>query len=198
MEHIYPIFDTILNKEDKEKLLNQKAKVFWLIGLSGSGKSSLARGLENELFEKGYLTKLIDGDNLRSGLNKNLGFSAEDRYENIRRAAEAARLFVNCGVITICSFIAPTEEIRAMAKEIMGKSNYYEIFLDCPVNVCEQRDTKGLYKKARNGEIKEFTGISAPFETPKDPALILHTDIESMDESLEKLVKAVEREIKYS
>lgn len=140
---------------------------------------------------------LIDGDNLRSGLNSNLGFSPEDRVENIRRAAEVARLFANCGVITICSFIAPTLEIRKMAGNIIGKDMYYEVYVNCTLEECEKRDTKGLYAKARAGEILDFTGINAPFEEPEDPALILHTDIEDLNESLEKLTSRVLKEIKY-
>lgn len=198
MEHIYPIFDTILKKENKEKLLKQKAKVIWMIGLSGSGKSTLARALENTLFEKGFLTKLLDGDNLRSGLNKNLGFSAEDRVENIRRAAEAANLFAQCGIVTIASFISPSHEIQHMARKIIGNDNYFEVYVNCSLEECEKRDTKGLYAKARAGEIQDFTGVNAPFEEPENPSLILHTDIESIEDSLDKMVKSILKEIKYS
>jgi len=198
LEHIYPIFDTILKKENKEKLLKQKAKVIWMIGLSGSGKSTLARALENTLFEKGFLTKLLDGDNLRSGLNKNLGFSAEDRVENIRRAAEAANLFAQCGIVTIASFISPSHEIQHMARKIIGNDNYFEVYVNCSLEECEKRDTKGLYAKARAGEIQDFTGVNAPFEEPENPSLILHTDIESIEDSLDKMVKSILKEIKYS
>lgn len=198
MEHIYPIFDTILQKEDKEKFLKQKAKVIWMIGLSGSGKSTLARALENSLFEHGFLTKLLDGDNLRSGLNRNLGFSAEDRVENIRRAAEAASLFAQCGIITIASFISPSHEIQEMARTIIGEDNYFEVYVNCSLEECEKRDTKGLYAKARAGEIQDFTGVNAPFEEPENPSLILHTDIESIEDSLNKMVRIILKEIKYS
>lgn len=197
MEHIYPIFDTILQKEDKENLLNQKAKVIWMIGLSGSGKSTLARALENSLHEKGFLTKLLDGDNLRSGINENLGFSEEDRIENIRRAAEVASLFAQCGVVTIASFISPTHDIQNMAKKIIGENNYFEVYVNCSLEECEKRDTKGLYAKARVGEILNFTGVNAPFEEPEDPSLILHTDIETIEVSLDKLVKNILEEIKH-
>lgn len=190
-DNIHPIFDKILKKEDKETLLNQKAVVFWMTGLSGSGKSTLARGLENALFEKGFTTKLLDGDNLRTGLNKNLSFSEEDRKENIRRAAEVSKLFMNCGVITICSLISPTREIREMAKEIIGEENYYEVFINCPFEVCAERDVKGLYKKAMNGEIKNFTGLDAPFDEPKQPAIEIKTDINSLEDSEQLLFNEV-------
>lgn len=190
-EHIHPIFDRILQKEHKEKLLNQRAVVFWMTGLSGSGKSTLARGLENALHEKGFLTKLLDGDNLRTGINKNLGFSEEDRIENIRRAAEVSKLFMNCGVITICSLISPTYQIRDMAKEIIGADNFYEVFINCPFEVCADRDVKGLYKKALNGEIKNFTGLDAPFDEPKNPAIEIRTNEHSLEESEQMLFDQV-------
>jgi adenylylsulfate kinase len=196
LEHIYPIFDSILKKEDKEKLLKQKACVIWMIGLSGSGKSTLARALENSLYEKGYLTQLLDGDNLRVGINNNLGFSPDDRKENIRRAAETAKLFTNAGVVTICSFISPTEEIRSMASEILGE-DYVEVFIDCPVEVCEKRDVKGLYAKARRGEIPNFTGISAPFEEPKAADIKIDTANYSLEESHQQLVQEVLNRINY-
>lgn len=190
-ENIHPIFDKILKKKDKESLLNQKAVVFWMTGLSGSGKSTLARGLENALFEKGFTTKLLDGDNLRTGVNNNLGFSEEDRIENIRRAAEVSKLFMNCGIITICSLISPTYKIRQMAREIIGTENFYEVFINCPFDVCAERDVKGLYKKAMNGEIKNFTGLDAPFDEPKDPAIEIKTDIHSLEDSEQLLFNEV-------
>ncbi len=186
-EHIYPIFKDSLGKTDKEQLLGQKAVVLWMIGLSGSGKSTLAKALERVLHEKGHLTMLLDGDNLRTGINNNLGFSEEDRIENIRRAAETANLFQQCGVITICSFISPTHKIRQMAKDIIGEK-CLEIFINAPLEICEQRDVKGLYKKARNGEIKNFTGIDSPFEAPTHAALELNTGILSLEACLDKLV----------
>jgi adenylylsulfate kinase len=196
LENIYPIFDTILSRSDKEKMLNQKAIVIWMVGLSGSGKSTLARALENSLHEEGYLTQLLDGDNMRTGINNNLGFSPEDRTENIRRAAETAKLFMNAGLITICSFISPTDDIRKMAKEIIG-DGYVEVYVDCPVEVCEERDVKGLYAKARKGEIPDFTGISAPFDIPKKPDLAVDTANQSLEESHQELVKAIIERIKY-
>lgn len=197
LENIYPIFDTLLKREDKEKMLQQRGKVIWMIGLSGSGKSTLARALENTLHEKGHFTKLLDGDNLRVGVNNNLGFSAEDRKENIRRAAEVSKLFAESGVVTICSLITPTHDLQNMAREIIGETLYHEVFVDCPVEVCEQRDVKGLYAKARKGEIKDFTGISAPFERPERPSVIIDTANKSLEESHEKLAKEVLESIKY-
>ncbi|MCK5105382.1 MAG: adenylyl-sulfate kinase [Cyclobacteriaceae bacterium] len=197
MDNIFPIFDSILSSQDKEKLLNQISLVVWVVGLSGSGKSTLARGLENALHQKGYITQILDGDNLRSGLNKNLSFSEEDRIENIRRAAEVSKLFVNCGIITICSLISPTEEIRKMAKSIVGADKYFEVYVNCPIEVCESRDTKGLYKLARNGEIKNFTGIDSPFEEPKNPDLEIRTDINTVEYCHNQLVEKVIKKVKF-
>ena len=177
-------------------MLKQHSLVIWLVGLSGSGKSTMARGLENALHKKGYITQLLDGDNLRSGINNNLGFSAEDRKENIRRAAETAKLFANCGIITICSLISPTDELRTMAREIIGEK-YFEVFVSCPLEVCESRDVKGLYKKARNGQISNFTGINAPFEEPRHADLTLHTDRNTIEECHGQLLQAVITRIKY-
>lgn len=162
-----------------------------MIGLSGSGKSTLARYLENTLHSMGYLTQLLDGDNLRTGINNNLGFSEEDRMENIRRTAEVAKLFINAGVITICSFITPTKKSREVAKEVIGEDNYFEVFINCPLEVCEQRDVKGLYAKARKGEIKNFTGIDSPFDNPENPDLELNTDQMSIETCHEKLVNEI-------
>ncbi len=187
MENIHPIFDQILKKENKESLLGHRGLVIWLIGLSGSGKSTLAKSYEKYLHDQGILTQILDGDNLRTGLNGNLGFSEEDRVENIRRVAEVANLFATCGVVTICSFITPTESIRKMAKEIIGDS-YNEVYVECPISVCESRDVKGLYAKARKGEIKNFTGIDSPFEIPENPALVVNTDINDLQKCLSDLV----------
>ena len=188
--YIYPIHHETLSKADKESLLNQKAVAVWMIGLSGSGKSTLAKALEKVLHDQRHLTMLLDGDNLRTGINNNLGFSEEDRIENIRRAAETAKLFVQCGIVTICSFISPTQKIREMAKSIIG-DNYLEVYINAPLEVCEQRDVKGLYKKARNGDLKNFTGIDSPFEAPTKPDLEIRTDLNTQDECLEMLVKFV-------
>lgn len=187
-EHIHPIFDHILQRQDKEQLLEQRAKVIWLTGLSGSGKSTIARLVERQLHAKGRLTMLLDGDNVRTGLNKNMGFSEEDRTENIRRIAETAKLFLHCGVITLCSFVSPTRAIRAQARDIIGADDFYEVFVNTPLEICEARDVKGLYKKARAGEIKNFTGIDAPFEAPLRPALDLKTADTSPEDCVAQVV----------
>ena len=190
-ENIYPIFDKILQKEDKEKLLGQKGIVVWMTGLSGSGKSTLARAFENELHAQGILTKILDGDNLRSGINNNLGFSTEDRTENIRRSAEVTKLFMNAGVVAICSLISPTDEIRAMARDIIGAENFYEIFVNCPFEECAKRDVKGLYKKALNGEIKNFTGLDSPFDEPKAPFLEVRTHENDLETCKNQMLEAL-------
>ena len=196
MDNIFPIFDSILSLKDKEQLLNQRSIVIWLVGLSGSGKSTLARGLENALHKTGYLTQVLDGDNLRSGINNNLSFTEEDRVENIRRAAEVSKLFANCGIITICSLISPTQEIRKMARKIIG-DKYFEVFVNCPIEVCESRDTKGLYKRARNGEIKNFTGIDSPFEEPLHPDLEIRTDVNSIAYCHNQLIENIIDKVKF-
>lgn len=190
LSNIYPIFDTLVSQSQKEELLRQKGKVIWMVGLSGSGKSTLARAAENSLHQQQKVTMLLDGDNLRTGVNNNLGFSPEDRTENIRRAAEVAKLFANCGLITICSLISPTEKIRRMAQSIIG-DDYYEVYIDCPLEVCEQRDVKGLYAKARRGEIPDFTGVSAPFEEPVSPHLRIPTHQQPLEESNTLLVNKI-------
>lgn len=182
-KNIFSVFDEILSRDEKERLLRQHSKVLWLTGLSGSGKTTIAKVLEKELHEKGFITQLLDGDNIRSGINNNLGFSEEDREENIRRIAEISKLFLNCGIITINCFVSPSESIRNTARSIIGKEDYIEIFVDTPLEVCEQRDTKGLYAKARAGKIKNFTGIDAPFETPNKPDLNVKTDGMSVEQS---------------
>lgn len=185
------IFPTeFLQRSHKEALLEQKAKVIWFLGLSGAGKSELALLLEKKLYEKGFLTQVLDGDNLRSGLNNNLGFSEADRKENIRRAAEVAKILMNCGIIVIASFISPTNEIQKLVRDIVGE-DFIEIFLDCPLEVCEQRDVKGLYAKARAGLIKNFTGIDSPFEKPLNPDLVLYTHLQSKEECLEQILDLI-------
>ncbi len=195
--NIHPVFNQILNRSDKEKLLNQHAKVIWMTGLSGSGKTTIARNLEMELNKRGYLTQVLDGDNVRTGINNNLGFSGEDRFENIRRIAEVSKLFMNCGIICINSFISPTKKIRDMAKDIIGRENFIEVYINAPVEVCEKRDVKGLYEKARKGEIKNFTGVDAPFETPEDPSLELDTDALSIEQSVERSLQIILPQIEY-
>ncbi|MFN0050531.1 MAG: adenylyl-sulfate kinase [Cytophagales bacterium] len=190
-ENIHPIFDRILNRTAKEALLNQKGLVIWMVGLSGSGKSTIAKAVEAELHNLGFLTQLLDGDNLRTGINNNLSFSEADRVENIRRAAETAKLFLHCGIVTICSFISPTKEIREMAKAIIGEKDFFEVYINAPLEICEQRDVKGLYKKARAGELKSFTGIDSPFEAPQLPNIELKTDLFSLLQSKDYLVEAI-------
>lgn len=189
--NIYPVFDRIIPRDEKEKLLHQKAKVFWLTGLSGSGKSTIAIGLEKELFKRAFITQFLDGDNIRSGINSNLGFSDEDRSENIRRISEVSKLFVNCGIITINSFVSPTDKIRNQARAIIGENDFIEVFINTPIEICEQRDVKGLYKKARSGELKNFTGIDAPFEPPKNPMIEIKTAEQSVQQSVEELLMKV-------
>ena len=188
MDNIHPIHDIIIDRASQERLLNQTGKVFWFTGLSGSGKSTIAAAFEKELYKNGYFVKLLDGDNIRSGINRDLGFSIEDSQENIRRIAEVAKLFVDSGSIVLCSFISPTIKIRNLAREIIGKKDFLEIFVDTPLDVCEQRDVKGLYKKARRGEIKGFTGIDSPFEAPDAPALKLTTVDTSVESSVSGLI----------
>ncbi len=190
-DNIHPEFSRMLNREDKEDLLKQSAKVFWLYGLSGSGKSTLANALERKLSEKGYYTVLLDGDNIRSGLNKGLGFSDEDRLENIRRIAEVAKLFMNNGAIVITSFITPTCNLRELAKSTIGEADFSEIYIKCSFEKCEDRDVKGLYAKAKKGEIPQFTGKGSSFEEPQTTDLTVDTEQESIEKSLEILSEFV-------
>ena len=194
---IYPIFDRTLQREDRERLLGQRGLMVWFTGLSGSGKSTLAIALERELYKKGVLCQILDGDNIRSGINNNLGFSEEDRTENIRRIAEISKLFVNCGVVTIAAFISPTISIRRMASDIVGKNNFIEVYVSTPLEECERRDVKGLYAKARKGEIKNFTGISSPFEAPENPDLCIDTTVQPLEESVKILLDGIIDRIKF-
>ncbi len=187
-KHIFPVFNKILKRSDKEKFLNQKSKVIWLTGLSGSGKTTIAKGVEKELYKRGFICQVLDGDNIRAGINNNLGFSIEDRLENIRRISEVSKLFIHCGIITINSFISPTEKIRKMAVDIIGRENFIGVFINAPVSVCEQRDVKGLYKKARAGEIKNFTGVNAPYEPPENPDIEVNTGRLSAADSVQKII----------
>jgi adenylylsulfate kinase len=190
-ENIYPIFDKMMSKQDKEELLKQHGVMLWFTGLSGSGKSTVAIALERELHQRGLLCRILDGDDIRSGINNNLGFSPEDRVENIRRIAEVGKLFVDTGIITIAAFISPNNQLRNMASEIIGKENFVEVYISTPLEECERRDVKGLYAKARRGEIKEFTGISAPFEAPENPDIELDTSKLSLKESVDILLEAI-------
>lgn len=189
--NIYPIFDRMMSRDDKEQLLKQRGMMLWFTGLSGSGKSTVAIALERELHSRGLLCRILDGDNIRSGINNNLGFSAEDRVENIRRIAEVGRLFVDTGIITIAAFISPNNQLREMAAEIIGKDDFVEVFVSTPLEECEKRDVKGLYAKARRGEIKNFTGISAPFEAPEHPDITLDTSKLPVEESVKILLNYV-------
>jgi adenylylsulfate kinase len=176
---------TPVGRSEKERRLKQKAKVLWMTGLSGSGKTTIGLALEKELYKRGFLVMLLDGDLVRTGINNNLKFSVDDRKENIRRIAEISKLFINCGVVTINCFISPTDEIRTMAKKIIGKDDFVEVFISAPLEICETRDVKGLYVKARMGEIPEFTGISSPFDIPINPDLVLKTDQMSIEASVQ-------------
>lgn len=191
VKEIYPVFGRMLQRSDREKLLGQKGILLWFTGLSGAGKTTLALALERELYRQGCLCRLLDGDNIRYGLNKDLGFSAAARTENIRRIAEVSRLFVDSGIVTLAAFISPTREMRRLAADIVGKEDFYEIYLDTPLEVCEQRDVKGLYRKARRGEIPHFTGISAPFEPPENPFLQIDTGRYGLRECVGRLLAAV-------
>lgn len=184
--------DHKVSKDERANQKGQKPCILWFTGLSGSGKSTVANTLEGALFELGHHTYLLDGDNVRHGLNKDLGFSAEDRVENIRRIGESAKLFTDAGLIVLTAFISPYRSDREMVRELMGEGEFVEIFVDTPLEVCEERDPKGLYKKARAGEIKNFTGIDDPYEAPDNPEITLHTADESVEESAAKIVAALE------
>ena len=180
-----------VTKEEREKLLNQKGVVIWCTGLSGSGKSTVANEVANKLHSMGHLTYVLDGDNIRHGLNKDLGFSPEDRNENIRRISEVACLFADAGVIAITAFISPYRKYRNFCRELAGKGRFIEVYAKASLATCEKRDPKGLYKKAREGIIKDFTGINAPYEEPENPELIIDTDKETIEESIEKVMKVL-------
>lgn len=195
-EHIYPIFDRMLGRKEKETLLGQRSVMVWFTGLSGSGKSTIAIALERELHRRGLLCRILDGDNIRSGINNNLGFSPADRVENIRRIAEVSKLFVDTGIITLAAFISPSDELREMASSIIGTDDFLEIYVSTPIEECERRDVKGLYAKARKGEIREFTGVSAPFEAPAHPALRLDTSRLTLEESVAKLLELILPKVK--
>lgn len=195
--NIFPVFERMLEREHKEKLLKQKAKVLWVYGLSGSGKTTIAIALEQSLHERGFLTQILDGDNIRTGINNNLGFSIEDRNENLRRIAEVNKLFFNCGVITINCFITPLKENRETIRKIVGEQNFIEIFVDTPLEECEKRDIKGLYKKARSGEIKNFTGIDSPFEAPDNPDIKVKTIGKSPELIVAEIIKIILPKINF-
>ena len=195
-KNIFPIFNDLLKKSDKEKLLKQKALTIWMTGLSGSGKSTIAKGIERILHNEGYLTQTLDGDNVRSGINNNLTFSLKDRKENIRRIAEISKLFVNCGIITINCFVSPTIEMRDTAKKIIGEKNFLEVYINASLEECIKRDTKGLYSKAKIGQIKNFTGIDSPYEAPIKPDIEINTNKLTVDDSLMKIIDYIKPKIK--
>ncbi len=194
-KHIYPIV-TKVTHQDRLRLMGQNSFLVWFTGLSGSGKSTLANNVEYYLYQRGVKTYLLDGDNVRDGLNKNLNFSEEDRKENLRRVGEVAKLMVDAGLVVLSSFISPYEKDRQEIKEIIGEDKFIEIFVDCPLEVCEQRDVKGLYQKARKGEIKNFTGIDSPYEVPMNPNLIIKTSEEPLENSIEKVLEYIIKRIK--
>ena len=191
MDNIFPIYDRMMSRADKESLLHQRGMMIWFTGLSGSGKSTIAIGVERELHQRGLLCRILDGDNIRLGINAGLGFSAEDRRENIRRIAEVGKLFVDTGIITLAAFVSPTNEYRAMARDIIGAEDFFEVYVSTPLEECERRDVKGLYARARRGEIKDFTGISAPFEVPEHPTLSIDTSKQPLEQSVKQVVDLV-------
>jgi len=194
-ENIHPISNRLLNRQDKEHQLGCKAGVFWFCGLSGSGKSTLTIELEKRLSDHQIHSIVLDGDNLRSSLNKDLGFSTEDRDENLRRVSEVARLLIDNGMVVLVSFITPLEEFRKQAKRIVGPSDYFEVYVKASFDACRERDVKGLYAKADKGKISSFTGKDSSFEQPKDPWLTIDTETTSINESAEVLLESVLKEI---
>ncbi|MBN3518836.1 adenylyl-sulfate kinase [Algoriphagus lutimaris] len=192
--NIHPTLFKITGQQRKERL-KQQPKLIWFTGLSGSGKSTLANAVETQLFEDGFMTYLLDGDNIRTGLNKDLGFSDEDRVENIRRIAEVAKLMMDAGLLVVSAFISPFRVEREMISNLVGEENFLEVFVDCPIEVCEQRDVKGLYAKARKGIIKNFTGIDSPYEKPLKPSVHIHSDQEELRDSVLKVIKTISANI---
>lgn len=189
--NIYPIYDKMMTRADKEDILRQHGLMVWFTGLSGSGKSTIAIGVEHELHRLGKLCRILDGDNIRCGINSDLGFSAEDRMENIRRIAELGKLFVQTGIVTLSCFVSPTNDVRNLARNIIGEKDFMEVYVSTPLEECERRDVKGLYARARRGEVKEFTGISAPFEAPENPTLEIDTSRLSLEESVRMVMKMI-------
>lgn len=186
-----------ITRKDRENKLKQPGVVLWFTGLSGSGKSTIANVVEQELFNLNYKTYTLDGDNIRQGINKNLGFTVKDRSENLRRIAEVAKLFVDAGQICLAAFVSPTIADRKQVKDIIGADDFIEVFVDTPLEVCENRDVKGLYAKARKGEIKNFTGISAPYENPEDPDVIVKTENKDIEESAKEVIKHIKSHLKF-
>jgi adenylyl-sulfate kinase len=193
-QHLF-VTESKVDYATRKRYMGQEPVLIWFTGLSGSGKSTLATGLEHYLFQAGYKSYLLDGDNIRRGLNKDLDFSLEGRTENIRRIGEVAALMLDAGLIVVCSFISPLHADRGMVRTIVGADRFIEIYVECSLEICEERDVKGLYKKARKGEISNFTGISSPYEVPQAPALVVHTGMEAITESLQKVIDCVHPKI---
>ncbi len=194
-KHIFPIHDKLVQRSERASFLNQKAGIFWLTGLSGSGKSTIASFVERQLFSEGFFIQVLDGDNVRNGLCQDLSFSLEDRKENIRRIAELSKLYVESGVICINAFVSPTTESRMLAKSIIGEQDFHEVWISTSLEACEKRDTKGLYKKARAGEISGFTGIDSPYEQPTKPALKIDTENQSLEVSASILLNYMKTQV---
>lgn len=195
MQRLIVPYRSKITKEDRRNLNNHGSFILWFTGLPSSGKSTLANKIEEELFKKGIRSYILDGDNIRAGLNKNLGFSKEDREENIRRISEVAKLFVDAGVVAITAFISPYKKDRDMVRNLVEKGEFIEIYLKCPVEVCEQRDVKGHYKKAHEGLITHFTGVDDPYEEPKNPEIVIETDKLNIDESVKKILKYLQKKL---
>jgi adenylylsulfate kinase len=194
---IFTQFNSYIRRNRIRFLIRQDPKVIWFTGLSGAGKTTLATGLNRFILRRGFFTKMFDGDEIRQGLNKDLGYSIEDRIENIRRTAEVAKLFADHGIIVVCSFISPTHQMRHMVRDIVGKERFIEVFVNCPLDVCEQRDVKGLYKKARQGLITDFTGIGSVYEIPENPDIEVRTDVWSEKNTIKYLNRRILPEIMY-
>ncbi|NVO03505.1 MAG: adenylyl-sulfate kinase [Bacteroidetes bacterium] len=197
-KNIFPHIEGIIKKDQKEAFLKQKALVVWMTGLSGAGKTTIANFIEKELYKRGYFTQIFDGDYIRDGLNQDLDFTIKGRTENIRRIAEVCKLFVNCGVIVFSCFVSPTKKMRDLAKSIIGEENFIEVYVNSPLIVCEKRDTKGLYARARSGEIKNLTGVNAIYEAPINPDIELKTDVLTIEQTVEKLIDNILPKITYS
>ncbi len=187
--------DYSITQQDRTARNKHQAKLLWFTGLSGSGKSTLANEVEKQLFAQGMQTYVLDGDNIRRGINTDLSFTPEDRKENLRRIAEASKLFIDAGVVTLAAFISPMREDREMIKQIVGEENFIEIYVDAKIEDCEHRDVKGLYQKARQGEIKNFTGISAPYEAPANPEIKVNTSNQTIEESLTIIINKVTQKL---
>lgn len=196
VDNIHPIFERMESREDKQRQLHQRGITVWFTGLSGSGKSTIAIALERRLSQMGIFSRILDGDNIRTGINRGLGFSEEDRKENIRRIAEVCKLFTETGIVTLAAFVSPTNELRNMAREIISADDFAEIYVATPLEECERRDVKGLYAKARRGEIKDFTGISSPFEAPIAPTLSIDSTGRDVEECVDEVLKVILDKIK--